>query len=600
MVDIEPYLRVRAAAGASFRRDGGRIIYRSNESGLTQLWMLDVLTGESQQRTFGDDRVMFSQFSPTSNAYAYGTDVGGNERCQMFYVPEDGAPAIPLVHDLDVIHSWGQWSPDGQSVAFSSNQRDRSFFDVYVLSITDSEPRMVMKDDASNHVVAWSPDSDALIVSRSTSSSNNDLYLVSVATGEVTHLTPHDGDARFGAVDWLPGQKRLTLATDLNRERHALATLDLDSRLLALSAKPEWGVEAARLSPDGRLLAWRINEDGYSRLRIRDLANNVDLETPEIPEGVISDTRWSPDSRSYAFTVSAYNQNSDIWLLDLPSHSVRRITQSSLAGLDPASFEPPTLVRFKSFDGLQITASLYRPRGATGPLPVIVSVHGGPESQDRPGFNPLAQYFLQRGFAYLAPNVRGSTGYGRTYVHLDDVRRRMDSVEDLRSSWSWLVDSGIGQPDSIAIMGGSYGGFMVLAALTTQPELWAAGVDIVGIANFVTFLENTGAYRRSLRQAEYGSLENDREFLTSISPIHAIDRIRAPLMVIHGANDPRVPVGEAEQIVSGLRARGAPVEYMRFEDEGHGLIRLENRLIAYPAIASFLDRVIGPNAARPG
>jgi dipeptidyl aminopeptidase/acylaminoacyl peptidase len=206
---------------------------------------------------------------------------------------------------------------------------------------------------------------------------------------------------------------------------------------------------------------------------------------------------------------------------------------------------------------------------------------------------------VQRGFSVLAPNVRGSTGYGKAYTHLDDVERRLDSVADLRAAWEWLVSNGVGDRDSIAIIGGSYGGFMVLSALVNQPELWAAGVDIVGIANFVTFLENTGAYRRRLREAEYGSLEKHREILERISPIHGIDRIKAPLMVIHGANDPRVPVSEAEQIVSALQLRGSPVEYLRFEDEGHGLARLENRLVAYPRIAEFLEKTLN-GASRPG
>src|SRR5207237_7353070 len=235
----------------------------------------------------------------------------------------------------------------------------------------------------------------------------------------------------------------------------------------------------------------------------------------------------------------------------------------------------------------------YPASGARGGAPCVVIVNGGPEGQYRPTFQAVAQYLASAGFAVLAPNVRGSTGYGRAYLHLDDVRKRMDSVADLAHAAYWLRDSGRADPKRIAVYGGSYGGFMVLAALTTYPDLWAAGVDIVGIANFVTFLENTGPWRRKLREAEYGSLEQDREFLAQISPIHRVDRITSPLFVVHGANDPRVPVGEAEQIVAALRSRNVPVEYMRFEDEGHGLIKRANRLVAYPAIARFLDAYLG-------
>jgi dipeptidyl aminopeptidase/acylaminoacyl peptidase len=222
-------------------------------------------------------------------------------------------------------------------------------------------------------------------------------------------------------------------------------------------------------------------------------------------------------------------------------------------------------------------------------LPVVINVHGGPESQARPIFNPVQQYLVAQGYAVLAPNVRGSTGYGHAYMSLDDVRKRMDSVADLQHAALWLRESGLADPARIVVMGGSYGGFMVLSAITTYPDLWAAAIDIVGIANFVTFLENTRPWRRKLRESEYGSLENDREFLEEISPIRRVERIKAPLFVIHGANDPRVPVGEAEQIVSALRQRQVPVEYLRFEDEGHGLVKRANRLIAYPAIARFLD-----------
>ncbi|MCW5881866.1 MAG: S9 family peptidase, partial [Anaerolineae bacterium] len=225
-------------------------------------------------------------------------------------------------------------------------------------------------------------------------------------------------------------------------------------------------------------------------------------------------------------------------------------------------------------------------------LPVVVHVHGGPESQSRPAFNAVVAYFVQRGYAVLLPNVRGSTGYGRRYTHLDDVKRRMDSVADLAASARWLVAEGNANPNRVAVMGGSYGGFMTLAALSTYPELWAAGVDIVGIGNFVTFLERTGAYRRAHRESEYGSLAHHRDVLERISPIHKVDRITAPLMVIHGANDPRVPIYEAEQMVAALQARQHPVEYLRFEDEGHGIVKLGNRIVAYGAIGNFLDRYL--------
>ncbi|HBY93998.1 MAG TPA: S9 family peptidase, partial [Chloroflexi bacterium] len=286
----------------------------------------------------------------------------------------------------------------------------------------------------------------------------------------------------------------------------------------------------------------------------------------------------------------------NVWAVDAERGTVTRWTASSLATLPPEALVEPELVRYPSFDGLTIPAFYFKPRAATGAFPVVIDIHGGPEAQRRPLFSPVTQYLVSQGYAVLAPNVRGSAGYGKSYMHLDDVYRRMDSVADIKAAYEWLIREGGAAPDKVAVYGGSYGGFMVLSALTTYPELWAAGVDIVGIANFVTFLENTSAYRRKVREAEYGSLERDRDFLQSISPLTHVDRITAPLVVIHGANDPRVPVGEAEQVVAALQERQVPVEYLCYPDEGHGFAKLENRLDAYPKVVAFLDHYV----KRPG
>jgi dipeptidyl aminopeptidase/acylaminoacyl peptidase len=340
------------------------------------------------------------------------------------------------------------------------------------------------------------------------------------------------------------------------------------------------------------------HEDGYSRLQLFDVASGWEarreLPAPALPPGIILEARWSQDGAQLALTHSAANDTADVWVWDVAERVLWRATRSSLGGIPRASFIEPSLVRYPTFDGREIPAFLYLPRDRQPRgLPVVINVHGGPEGQVRPSFDPMIQYLVAQGYAVLAPNVRGSTGYGYEYQSLDDVRLRMNSVADLQYAVFWLRESGIADPKRIAVMGGSYGGFMVLSAITTYPDLWAAAVDIVGVANFVTFLENTGPWRRKMRESEYGSLEHDREFLEQISPIHYVDRITAPLLVVHGANDPRVPIGEAEQIVAALRSRSVPVEYMRFEDEGHGLVKRANKLVAYPAIARFLDKYLG-------
>ncbi|MDQ3855893.1 MAG: S9 family peptidase, partial [Chloroflexota bacterium] len=400
-------------------------------------------------------------------------------------------------------------------------------------------------------------------------------------------LTEHEGealyaDAHFSGDEWL-----LCLSNE-GRDFLGLARLHLGTGEREWIAQPEWDVEHLVASQDGRVYAYVVNEDGCSRVYV--CVDGEEVKVSGLPDGVVAELELSANGALLAFTLNSATTGANVWAVQTDTGAARQVTFTSRAGIPSEELVEPRLVRFQSFDGLEIPAFLYLPHGAEPPMPVVIHVHGGPESQALPVLNPTIQYLAHRGYSVLAPNVRGSTGYGKAYTHLDDVRKRMDSVADLQAAVRWLVESGTGDPERIAVMGGSYGGFMTLAAITTYPELWAAAVDTVGIANFVTFLEHTGPWRRKLREAEYGSLEHDREFLEEISPLRHVDRITAPLLVIHGANDPRVPVGEAEQIVQSLEARGQTVEYLRYEDEGHGLVKLHNRISAAERTAAFLDR----------
>ena len=623
--DFRRYLNIRTAFGPSFSADGRRLSFLTNVTGVPQVWAVDVDGGWPDQLTFYPDRVSAAEHAPVGNHLVFAMDSGGDEHHQLYLLsltapvltapvlaaPDatdaadgslDGAEVRPLTATPSAIHNFGAWARDGRRFSFSSNRRSPADFDVYVQDALDpaADARLVYQREGTNHPAAWSPDGRALVVSHVTSPFDNDLYLIGLDGGETRHLTPHEltpheGQARFADVAFAADGQGLYLLTDRDRDTLAPAYLDIASREIRLLEDPAWDVELLALSPDGRQLATSTNVDGYSELTIRDLATG-EARKAEIPAGDVLDLKWSPEGSALAFSLSGPTRNADVWLVrptrDATARpTATRVTRSSRAGIPESSFVAPSLVRYPTFDGREIPAFFYRPRVESlgSPPPVIVSVHGGPESQEAPAFNPIYQYFLARGYGIFAPNVRGSTGYGKAYTHLDDVRLRMDSVRDLEAGWRWLAANGA-DPRRIGIMGGSYGGFMVLAAVTTYPDLWAAAVDIVGIANFVTFLENTGPWRRKQREAEYGSLEADRDFLREISPIHKVDRIRAPLMVIHGANDPRVPVGEAEQIVEGIRRRGGVVEYLRFEDEGHGLVRLPNRIAAYTRIGLFLDQ----------
>ncbi|HET9965696.1 MAG TPA: S9 family peptidase [Rubrobacter sp.] len=588
------YLKVRGAWGASWSPDGLKVTFLTEITGVPQVW--EVASGAQgpswpEQLTFYEERISGALYSPAENRLLFVMDAGGNERAQIFLL-EDGE-VTNLTNAPDAIHYPGDFSPDGRRIAYTATRRNGTDFDVYVQELPEGEPEMVWEVSGYHTVADWARDGRALIVSRHHSNVNNDLYRLNLKTGEATLLTGHEGDARFSGANVTPDGESLYLATDRDGEFLRLARLDLATLALEYLTPDDRDVEGVELSRDGRYLVASRNVDGYSDVLLFN-GRGRRMPDPRIPEGIVGSFEFSPDSRRLAFTLTAPERNPDIWVVDLPDGDARRLTRSSTAGIPPRSFRKPRVVRYTSFDDHEIPGLFYEPE--TENAPVIVNVHGGPESQSRPAFAPVTQYLLGRGYAVFFPNVRGSTGYGKAYTHLDDVGLRMDSVEDLSHAAYWLRERG---HQRIAVMGGSYGGFMVLAALTEYPDLWTAGVDIVGIANLVTFLENTGSYRRSLRECEYGSLEKDRAFLESISPIHKAEDIKAPLMVIHGKNDPRVPVGEAEQIVDRVKANSGTVDYLLYEDEGHGLAKLKNRLDAYPKIAAFLDRHLAAESESP-
>jgi len=597
---FERYLNIRTAYGASFSPDGAHMSFLTDITGVPEVWSVPIglaaTTAWPEQLTFRGERVASATFSPTNEILLVSADTGGNERTQLHILGADGAAFTVLTAQPEVIHQFGAWSPDGTSISYASNERDNRFFDVYERPVSGGEPRCLLQQDGTNYAERYSPDGHFVLAARYDSNIRNRLFLVDRTTGEVRALTPEieKGPALHTFSAWAADGRSLYLLSDRGRQFLSLARLDLASGEMAYLRDDNWGAEWLEVSHDGTRLALVTNEDGYSRLELFDVSNGWEgrrmLKSPVLPAGVLSELTWSRDGKRLAFTFNAANYNPDVWMWDVEKEMLWQATRSTTGGIAQESFVSPSLVHYPTFDEREIPAFLFAPQvGQVHELPVVIYVHGGPESQFRPTFNAVIQYLVARGYGVFAPNVRGSTGYGYEYQSLDDVRLRMDSVKDLQYAARWLVGSGTAAASRIAVMGGSYGGFMVLSSMTTYPDLWAAGVDIVGVANFVTFLENTGPWRRKLREPEYGTLEYEREFLEQISPINSVEHIAAPLFVVHGANDPRVPLEEAEQIVTAVRKRGLPVEYLVFPDEGHGLVKRTNRLAAYPAIARFLD-----------
>jgi len=604
---IERYLNVRSAYGSSFGPEGDRLAFLMDTTGVPQVWTLDGPRRWPTQRTFADERVTFADWSPERAELAFGMDEGGNERQQLFLLDAETGAIDNLTEMPDAKHRWGGWSSDGERFAFASNRRDEAVFDVYVQGRDErgDDAELVHEGSGWLSVAGWSPDDDRLLVHEARASFDHDLHVLDLESGELEHVTPHDGDVRYSGAEWGPEGEAVYLVTDEGADTLYLARLDLESREPDVVREGgDWNVDGVALDADSGRLVYSRNVDGYTELTAGELVGPTEIEevpAPDLPEGTAGGVDFAPGGDRYAITASGRGSNANVHVVEFETGERERWTDAPTAGIPRETFRPPELVRFESFDGLDVPAYLSLPEDAAGAasggesdsadadVPVIVDIHGGPESQRRPSFSSVKQYFLDRGYAIFEPNVRGSSGYGREYTHLDDVRNRMDSVEDVRAGVEWLHDHPAVDPDRISVMGGSYGGFMVLACLTEYPDLWAAGVDVVGIANFVTFLENTGEWRRELREAEYGSLAEDREFLESVSPINNVEKIASPLFVLHGANDPRVPVGEAEQIAEQASEQGVPTRKLIFEDEGHGFTKLENKIEAYSAIAAFLD-----------
>jgi dipeptidyl aminopeptidase/acylaminoacyl peptidase len=540
----------------SFSPDGTQLLVASNVPGSAQLFVVP-----GMHQLTHDEEAVTGLFLPDGRVLVE-RDAGGNERTQLFVGDE------PLVVDERYKHDTPHAA--GRTLAYATNRRNGVDFDVVARDLESGE-EVTFEIGGYVGVAAISPDGRKIVADRAGErSGDNDLYLCDVDTGQVTHLTPHDEPAEY--VTPVFSGERLVWAT--NEGRDTLAVDGVDS---------QWDLTCAA-DPAGRSLLVHANEDGYSRLTL----DGVDVPLPG--RGVVESLVFSPDGAKLAFGFSSTTEPFEVYV-----HEDGRLRKVTEVADPPPGLAEPELHRFQSFDGETIPVFLFTPEG-DGRHPVVVMVHGGPEVQWlpewHPNYMPLAQHLVSRGYAVAVPNVRGSTGYGKRYTHLDDVRLRLDSVRDLASLHAWLAARPDVDASRAVLYGRSYGGYMVLAGLAFQPELWAAGIESVGISSFVTFLENTSPYRRAAREREYGSLERDRDFLVEASPITHVDRMRAPLFIQHGANDPRVPLSESEEIARVLREKGIRCELVVYQDEGHSIAKLANRIDSFTRAVAFLDEVL--------
>ena len=609
---LAQYLAVETAGGPSWHPEESRITFAYNASGVFQIFRTSTVPGLAvwpDRLTYFEDRCTNPRYL-TDGGILFTRDRGGDENFQIGHISSEGGLTW-LTSKLDSKHRFGVFGRT--RYYFQANIEDLSRLDVYEhrYPVFEKEPKLIYRPEEGLVVAAaLSSDERRLVMEKYLGNAEQELLLYE--KGTVTNLTKGlvgDGKDRWSVVRFLDKQT-LLVATDHKADIKRLALLTLSGEFTQIPTVEEtikWEFEEATYDSDSEVTYFFIKEDGYSVLYRGTFRpdGSAELERMELPlRGALEhgDARsfsrgssLSPDGRYLAMTLSSPTQPTNIWILDTESGESWRATNASTAGLSTKDFADATLHRYNSFDGLSVPYFKYLPRGdrPENGWPAVLIIHGGPESQIRPSFNPVVQFFVAGGFAVITPNIRGSTGYGRTYMDLDNVEKRLDSIMDIRYLALTLkredpdIDS-----DRLVIYGGSYGGFAVLSAITEHPDLWRAAVDIVGISNFVTFLRNTAPWRRSLREAEYGSLERDLATLERVSPIHKVDRIVTPLFIIQGDNDERVPLSESLQIYEKLEKRGVPVKLLRFADEGHGLAKRENRIRAYSEVMEWLKSIV--------
>ena len=602
--DVLRFLNVRRADRPALSPDGTLLAFETSITGEPQVWIVDAAGGWPRQLTFGRP-VRLLGYSPAGDWIAYGSDRGGNERQGFYLVSPDGTRERELLAPSDAFRVFGGFSPDGSKIAYATTGRTPTDFDVHLLDLVTGEDRAVHRGEGGIYVAAWRPDGGALLLSETRGEDSNDVHLLDLATGEARPLLVPDEPAAHSDLTWTPDGSGLYLATDQGREHAGLARYDLAGGGLSFLETPPHDVDGVALSRDGRYLAWTTNEGGWSVLHVRDLEGGRDLPAPDgLPRG-IAGLEWAERAPVAAIRVSGPRTPGDVWTWDLANGALRRATRSSTAGLDMERMALPEAVGFPARDGVALHGLLYLPGPASagGPKPpVLLAVHGGPTAQARPTFDPVVQYLVARGIAVLDLNFRGSTGYGKTFTRLDDRRRRPDAVRDVADAMAWLAADGRVDASRAAVMGGSYGGYLVFAALAEFPGLFDAGASFVGVSNWVTALEGASPQLKASDLLEYGDVDDpeDRAFFVELSPITRVDRVRDPLLVAHGANDPRDPVTESDQFVRAVRERGGRVDYLRFPDEGHGVRKLENRVALYRRVAEFLERHLGVTTATSG
>jgi dipeptidyl aminopeptidase/acylaminoacyl peptidase len=597
---FEQFFAVRRFSSVlAFTADSTNLLFSSNISGQFNLWSVPVEGGwPDQLTTFTDETVRGAGVSPTDGRIVLCADHDGDEFHQLYLIDSGRDWPEKITDEPQVQHYVGSeaWSPDGTKFAYASNARTPTDMETWVRDLETGESRAVFGKEMFSFPGPWSPDGTKLLAIEFRNNSDASVHLVDVEAGTSRELTPHDDDGLFFPGAWAPDGSGFYLVTDEGSEFRGLAFYDLATDRYEWVEEPTQDVEDLKVSHDGRLLAWLVNDDGHARLRLRDLETGRDLPAPQLPDGARPHLTGdepplalSPDGSRAALILSTPRRPPEAWVVDVESGAARPLTDSRVGGLREDDLVDVELISFPSYDGRDIPAWLYRPP-VDGKVPVVVSIHGGPEAQERPVYQPLYQYLLSRGIAVLATNIRGSTGYGKSYQRLIQRDWGGGDLQDWDHAVRWLREQDWVDADRLGVCGGSYGGFAVLTCVTRLPDYWAAAVDIFGPSNLVTFAKAVPPTWKRFIARFVGDPETEAEFLMERSPITYVENVKTPLLVIQGATDPRVVKGESDQMVEKLKSLGREVEYVVFDDEGHGFTKRTNELKAYGLTAEWLER----------
>lgn len=595
------YTEFRSASLQSWHPVRHEMLISTRFGDAPQIHLVKMPGGARTQLTFFPERVLGASYHPVDgNYFVFSKDIGGGEWFQN-YRYDLATGDVTLLTDGKSRNSMGPWTDDGTRMAYSSTRRNNKDTDLYTIDPANpaTDKLLLQVDGGGWSAAGWSPDGKSLLVMEGISANESYLWLVDAQTGEKNLLTPKGGKEQvaYGSAEFSRDGKYIYVTTDKESEFQRLASIDVATgKHSYLTSHIHWDVNGFTLSHDGTRIAFVTNEDGVSVLHILNLVTGKEESIPTLPVGLIGGIEWHKDGTLLGFNMNSARSTNDVYSLEVATGKIERWTTSETGGIRVDNFSEAQLVKWKTFDGKMISGFLYRPPAKfTGKRPVIVSIHGGPESQALPGFLGRNNFYLnEMGIALILPNIRGSSGYGKTFLKLDNAMKRGDSYKDLAALLDWIKEQPDLDGDRIMVTGGSYGGHSTLALSAFYSNKFRCAVDVVGMSNLVTFLERTESYRRDLRRVEYGD-ERDpkiRSYLESIAPLNHIDKIKKPLFVIQGKNDPRVPASEADQIVAALKTSQTPVWYLMANDEGHGFSKKKNQDFQFYATVMFLNQFL--------